>query len=285
MNEQGMTISSPMLVIGVGDFGGSLLPQVQTLFFRSDLRRSAMVGFYQAVAMSTDQGELKFDAVGTQQGQESSSLETALHELRLHENFLQTGLGDEQDFPLGAIVLVDLTEESSNSLYSIIDALCEKMAQERGGYMYLLCKTAVFNTSPLRDAMQARVYLHLKKLETQIKLGRWAFQTYLFDKLKEGSLEARDDGEVSILMQNFLLALLSGRLAQRLAHAYSLSDGNEAEVIYNSAGTTALIYDPAILQEACAKQLAKKTLEVEFLAEILPDPGQLDKAVNQIFEN
>jgi hypothetical protein len=284
MKESEMTISSPMLVIGVGDFAGSLLPQVQTLFFHSDLRRAAMVGFFKVVAGADGHDEMKLEAIGKEQGQESSSLEAALHDLRLHEKFLQVGLGDEQDLPLGAIVLVDLTEEGSASLYSLLAVLCEMMAQERGGYMYLLCKTAIFNTNPSRNVMQARVHLHLKKLETHIKQASWAFQTYLFDGLKEGSLEAKDEDEVSILMQNFLLALLSGRLAQRLAHAYSLADGNEGQVFFNSAGATALIYDPSILQETCAKQLAAKTLEVEFLAEILPDPGQMDNAVNEILE-
>lgn len=284
MNEHRKTISSPILVLGLGDFAGRLLPQVQALFFRSDRNRSAMVGFYQAGVTNAEQGEIKLEPIGVKSGGGEASLESALHDLRLHEKFLQAGLGDEQDLPLGAIVLVDLTEESSTSLHALIESLSEKMAQERGGYLFLLCKTAVFNTDPSRDAKRARVHLHLQELETHIEQGRGGFQTYLFDGLKEGTLEAKDEDEICILMQNFLLALLSGRLAHSLAHAYSLSDGNEAKVSYNSAGATALIYDPSILQETCARQLAEKTLAAEFLAEALPDLGQLNDTLNAILE-
>lgn len=284
MNEHGKTISSPILVLGLGDFAGGLLPQVQTLFFRSDKHRSAMVGFYKAGATNAEQGEMKLEPIGTQSGGGEASLETAMHDLRLHEKFLQAGLGDEQDLPLGVIVLVDLTEAGSISLHAHLESLSEKMTQERGGYVFLLCKTAVFNTDPSRDVKRARVHLHLQELETRIEQGRGEVQTFLFDGLKEGTLEAKDEEEICILMQNFLLALLSGRLAHSLAHAYSLSDGNEAKGSYSSAGATALIYDPSILQEICARQLAEKTLEVEFLAGGLPAPGQLDEAVNEILE-
>lgn len=285
MKESRLILSAPALVLGLGEMASNLLPWVRTLFLQNDPRRSAMMGFYQ-VAMNDDGAkELKLEAIGGEADRETSTLDSALHELRLHEKYIEIGLGDERDLTLGVIVLVDLVEHNSERLYPLLEALSEKLKEEPGGFVYLLCNTAIFESTPKRNQMRARLYLHLKKLEALVSGEGWRFQIYLFDALKEGTLEARDKKEIGILMQNFLLALLSYRLAQNLAHEYSLAVGGQAKAYFHSAGVTALIYDPTVLQESCAAQLAAATLEGEFLAGNLPAPYEIENVVRSIFED
>ena len=281
-------LPSPTLILGVGDFASRLLSQVQATYLRSDARRAMMVGFYKAVAISAE--DMKFEAisknsgavVGNMQAQASSGLEPILHDLRLHEKFLEVGLGDEQDLPLGMIVLIDLTEPGSNALYPLVKALLQKTANELGCYMYLLCKTAVFSADSSKNVMQARLHLHFSKLEALIKEAGWRCQIFLFDELKEGLLEAKDEDEIGLLMQNFLLALLSGRLGQELAYVFSSVVEARTTACYHSAGTTALVYDPTVLKENCAVQFAVKVLEAEFLSEESRNPQEIARIANTI---
>lgn len=278
MKEMKPILPSPTLVIGLGGFAGNLLPQVRTLFLQSDPRRPTMAGFFRAVTNGEGSDGIKLEVVDGETDREPLNLHAVFHELRLHEKYLQVGLGDEHDLPLGVIVLVDLAEDGSEALYSLLDELSQKMTDEPGGYVYLLCKTATFETDPMQ--MQARLHLHRRKLESVA--GDWKFQVYLFDGLKEGSLEVKDEHEIGLLMQNFLLALLSGRLAQSLAREYSLAAGDQGKVYYHSAGATALIYDPSALQEACAVRLGAEAIELEFLTEHPPDPRQIESTVETI---
>ena len=293
MKKRAIIKPAPMLVIAAGSFAGTVLARAQLLFDHGDARHLAMVDFYKVIEAAGEDGGLKLEkmventgtAAGNMQAQASSSLEAVLHDLRLHVKFLEMGLAAEDDLSLGIIVLVDLTEPGSEILYLLIEALAERMAKEPDSYLYLLCKTATFEEDPLRNLLQARVHLHLQELSQFLQDLGSRLQIYLFDDLKEGLLEVKDEHEAAILMQNFLLALLSGRLSQRIAQTYGLADETEQEVFFNSAGATALIYDPAAVQQASAMHLAVETLAMEFLSDVIPDPAQTGPAVRKIFES
>ncbi len=282
MKELQAILPSPTLVIGLGEFAGNLLPQVQILFHQGDPRRSAMVGFFEAATEREEQFEVKLRRISGEAEQGPESLTSALHELRLHEKYLLLGIDGEQNLSLGMIVVIDLAEQGSETLYPLLDALFERMADEPGAYIYLLCKTATFEFDPARDQKRARLHLHLEKLEKVAEEAGCGLQTYLFDAWKEGSLEAKNEYEIGVLIQNFLLALLSGRLAQRLVHEYSLAASNQGKAYYHSAGATALVYDPSTLQEACAMRLGAEALDVEFLVGKIPDPKEIENATRSV---
>ncbi len=275
-------ISAPVLMITVGDFATDLLVGARTLSFHDDPRRLAMAGLYRVMPVGK---ELEFKPIGQEQAQALLSLESVLHDLRLHETFLQASLSDEQELSLGIIVLVDLTEKNSELLHPLLGALLEKMAHEPGSYLYLLCKSAIFEAGPAKRLMQARIHLHLSKLKTFAEEAGTRFQVYLFDRFKEGLLEARDAGEIGLLMQNFLLASLSSCLGQKLAHDYSLGAEDQADIFYHSAGATALLYDPSMLQKICADRLASRVLELEFLSEGQVNPVEAQKAADTFLGN
>jgi hypothetical protein len=275
---------APTLVLAPGEFAGGLLADLGDILLAMGGRKNVMMRLYRVVP-ADDMGEnIRFLSTGEEQAQAVSSLEAILHNLRLHQVFLEADLSNERDPSLRVIVLADLTDVGSVCLYPLLDKLCPKLAQEPDARLFLLCNIAAFPGEPERETKLARLHLHLAALERHIRRIDCPFQTYLFDGRKEGSVEAKDMDEIGVLMQNFTLALLSGGFAERLSDAYRPADTPENSVVYNSAGASAVIYAPGLLQDLCARGLAEETLATEFLSEISCDPVYLTTALDELLQ-
>ncbi len=172
-----------------------------------------MVGFFQAATEREEQFEVKLRRISGEAEQEPESLTSALHELRLHEKYLLLGIDGEQNLSLGMIVVIDLAEQGSETLYPLLDALFERMADEPGAYIYLLCKTATFEFDPARDQKRARCICIWKNWRKLRRRQAWDFKPICSTRGRRLA-GAKNEYEIGVLIQNFLLALLSGRLAQ-----------------------------------------------------------------------
>jgi hypothetical protein len=224
----------------------------------------------------------------------SARLSKALHDLRAHERLLKLGLGDLRALPLDVVILADLTETwSSGALFPLIAILQHHLTNEPYARGHLLLSTAMFppfaeGTSESQQAhsankqqREAELYATLQELDALADRDRpdvrqnlaedlqlasldpLPFRIYLFDHLKDGTLEVKDHSELRLIMGNFLLTLLLGGLAHRLAEEISLVEIQDRQAYYSGAGATALIFDPQPLIHACAARLGAEFLATE----------------------
>lgn len=223
------------------------------------------------------------------------SLEISLHELRAHPRLLQSGLAYHLLVNLNIFLIGDLTNpHTSGLLFPLLTILQDLLANEPYCTLASLLRVALFQqkgTTGSEDPESARVFrqaaagLHvaLAELDSFLKTSESGLfrrvaidlglpdcettphQIFLFDRRKEGSLMVQDEQELSLIMGNFCLALLSGDLSQKLSGsgAYDRAGFNP---LYNSAAASALLYQPEPLIQACAAWLG-----ISFLTGAIPE--------------
>jgi len=225
-----------------------------------------------------------------------AALEVALHNLRTHERLLEVGLGDKPALPLDVILLADLTDPMCAVLFPLAVILQSLLTHEPYGKGHLLLSTAVFSPQGTNRQTEAQLYTHIQTLEALFAARRntvkdqlasalgmtellppLPFSCYLFDCYKEGTWEVKDEAELKIILGNFLLALLSGGLAQQLSPAAPQPDILDRQAYYSGAAATALVFDPQALSRACAARLGAEIIVEEFGPQVPADPrlGQI----------
>jgi hypothetical protein len=297
-------LSTPALVLTIGTSMASAIAEVEHIFFQSDMRRKAATQFL-ALNSHPKKGEAEFisiheaaqvknnHALSWKESYEQAigladSLKTgirsALHELRSHEKLLEVGLGGNTALPLDVILIADLAEGDASALLVILPLVQSLLVDEPYAKIHLLLNTAVFDERPLAEA---NGFVSLKNIRGLLN-GRAHFnlpQIILFDRYKEGVWEAHDALEVQTILGNFLLALLSGGLAQNLAHQVSQVDAEENRAFFSSASATVLVFDVTQLQKACAMRLGSEIIESEFHSKIIPDPGPVEELAGEFVAN
>ena len=272
MNTNNIILPPPTLMVSLGTGCGEIALEAKKILCRLEPRRAITLGHIEAQAESQDLNLAK-------------KLEDVIHDLRLHEKLIEAGLGNEHDLPLGIIVLADLAEPASVYLYAILDILRDFLVHEPNSYAFLLLKTALWDGNEVKKDQAARIHLHLQKLKGFANQPDWPFQIYLFDRYKEGIWEVKDDRELSLLMENFLMALFSGRFAQTVSQSFSHVEARECKAHFNSAGVAALICDPFIMQDLCALKFGVEILETEFLGSATIDPQSTQSVCSDLLQS
>lgn len=301
MTTQSM-LSTPALALTIGSSMASAIAEVERIFFQSDPRRKASTQFLALNAHSrkgdtelvsiSEVTQSKTNLSWKEAYEQANSLtdnlkigiRSALHELRSHEKLLEVGLGGNTALPLDVILIADLVEGDASALLVILPLIQSLLVDEPYTKIHLLLNTAVFDENLLAEA---NVYVSLKNISSLLN-GREHFnlpQIYLFDRYKEGVWEAHDALEVNTILGNFLLALLSGGLAQHLAHQNSQVEVEENRAYFSGASATVLFFDVEQLQKACVMRLGAEIIESEFHSKIIPDPGPVEELAGDFVAN
>jgi hypothetical protein len=287
---------SPSLVLAIGHQANGIAAQAQTIFLRSDPWRAHQAKFlslslgqqagfdwnptrptkaakrYKQTRAQVTSGMLKSSDVW------QSQLDDALHSLRIHE----PGAAEKSVLALHVILISNLTDPLSAALFPVLVSLQSLLAREPYCQVSLLLSAADFSAPKNQGQALACLAANLNDLETlspQSSLfttichalgiappASLPIQTYLFDRYKEGVWEVGTEPELSLLVSNFLLALLSSEPG-----IFAPAHGQDTHLALLGAGSTVLVYNPAELQEACAARLGAETLHSEFGADISPD--------------
>jgi hypothetical protein len=301
MTTQSM-LSTPALVLTFGASMTSAIAEVERIFFQSDPRRKASTQFL-ALSAHSKKGEMELLPIGKAAQSKSNlswkeayeqansltehlktGIRSALHELRSHEKLLEVGLGGKTVLPLDVILIADLAEGDASALLVLLPLIQSLLVDEPYTKVHLLLTTAVFDENPQAEE---NVHASLKGICSLLN-GREHFnlpQIYLFDRCKEGVWEARDALEVNTILGNFLLALLSGGLAQHLAHQISQVEAEENQSYFSGASATVLVFDVEQLQKACATRLGSEILASEFHSQIIPDPTPVEELAGEFVAN
>jgi hypothetical protein len=289
-----MMTANPALVLTIGSSLVNAIGEVRRIFLHSDVRRDATTRFLSLtvhddgaewLVLGEQTADRQMEAISPAQVQERlksnvetihAGIRTALHELRSHEKLIEVGLGGSSSLPLDVIVAADLTEPEAACLEVLLPALGDLLTHESYARVHLLLNIAVFDDDP---SALAAVHANLQTLQSVLREAVLATlpQVYLFDRYKEGVWEAHDVFELRTILGNFLLALLSGGLAQHLAHQMAQPDMDEHKAYFCAASATALIFDMQQLQQACAMRLGAEIIEAEFHSKIEPDPAQVNE--------
>lgn len=282
-------ISTPALVLTVGTSLVPVASDVKNIFFRSDLRRKVTTRFLtldfrakqpeltevETVARGKPVNNISYSQVMalTRENADSiqNGLRAVLHDLRSHEKLLEVGLGGKAHLPLDVMILADLAEPESAALPILLPYIHALLTDEPYAKVHLLLSIAVFSENSKEHANTYETLNALYEILENKQLPCLP-QIYLFDRYKEGVWEAYDMGELQTILGNFVLALLSGGLAQRLAHQVAQLDVTETRAYFCSASATALIFDAARVQQACIMRLGAEILAMEFHSKIIPDP-------------
>ena len=302
-------ITTPTLVLSVGHSMAPAIAEVERIYFQSDPRRMATARFLalslggkknkaELIPMRTMQAGKSQEALARKQVVQNArdqaevlktGIRSALHELRAHEKLIEVGLGGKSVLPLDMILTADLSKPASAALITVVSLIQPLLAEEPEARLHLLLSTAVFEEDPLADA---NVYVSLGQLREWLegsdrlrKFDAPIPQVYLFDRYKEGVWEARDAAEVQVILGNFLLALLSGGLAQHLAHSVPQLEMAENHAFFNGASAAVLFFDMEQTRRACAMQLGAEIVESEFHSGITPDPGPAEEMADYFVEN
>lgn len=282
-------ISTPTLVLTLGVGLIPAVADVQRIFFQSDVRRRATTRFL-SLNLRAKQPELlevevagrgkrpavipcseiieiaRENAVPIQNG-----VASVLHDLRSHEKLIEVGLGSKTHLPLDVVILADLSESDSAALAALLPSIYSLLTNEPFAKVHLLLSIATFSEGAQENA---NVYETLKSICAILEDKEQSClpQVYLFDRYKEGVWEVHDTHELHIILGNFALALLSGGLAQRLAHQVPQLDVTEHKAFFCGASATALFFDVMQVQKACALRLGAEILEMEFHSNNIPNP-------------
>lgn len=286
--------ANPALVLTIGSSLVNAIGEVKRIFLHSDARRDATTRFLSLtvhgdgaewLVLGEQTTDKKTEAASPAQVQERvksnaemihSGIRSALHELRSHERLIEVGLGGNSSLPLDVIVVADFVEPEAASLELLLPALEDLLTHEPYARVHLLLNIAVFDEDP---SASAAVHAGLQILQSVLREAVLATlpQVYLFDRYKEGVWEAHDAPELQTILGNFLLALLSGGLAQHLAHQTAQPDVDEHKAYFCAASATTLIFDMRQLQQACAMRLGAEIIEAEFHSKIDPDPAHVNE--------
>lgn len=297
---------TPALILQLGGGMTPMISEVERIFAQGDSRRAAIAHFLvlgtwdkkdRAGLLPVREARRKnnrpapswsqvFERTRKNSSVLKSRLETVLHDLRGHEKLIEVGLGDQSALPLDVFIVADLSEAESAALFPLLSLLQSLLADEPFAKLHLLLGTAVFDDALMKEA---RVFFALGRLKDMLggrdNNGTFLPNIYLFDKFKEGVWEARDAAELSLILGNFLLALLSGGLAQRLAHSISQLDMAENDAWFRSAAATVLFFDLEEARKACMAWLALEIVRSEFHSKIAPDPGPQEEMAGYFIEN
>lgn len=294
MTTKPAMISTPALVLTLGSGLAPAAADVQRIFFQSDVRRRATTRFL-ALDFHTKQpaltevemiergkrsnrfsrnemNEMARENAGTIQ----DGIRSVLHDLRSHEKLIEVGLGGRTHLPLDVMILADLAEPESAALATLLPSIYSLLTNEPYAKVHLLLGIAAFSE---QAQACANTHASLKELIgiLEDRAQPCLPQVYLFDRYKEGVWEAHDMGELQTILGNFLLALLSGGLAQHLAHQVAQLDVTENQAYFYGASATALVFDVAQLQKACAMRLGAEIIGMEFHSKIIPDPTPVEE--------
>jgi hypothetical protein len=302
-------VSTPALVLTIGRSMQSAIGEVERMFLGSKPRRAVVTRFLSLDFCAKNQ-EAKLVplreavpnksriSVSWKQAYEQASLKeedlktglrSTLHELRAHEKLIEVGLGDKSYLPLDVILIADLSEPDAAALPMLVSLFHSLLTDQPEAKVHLLLNLAVFEEDILAHAS---VYVSMQQLKELLNEGSQLQRpngplpyVYLFDRYKEGVWEVRDAGELQTILGNFLLALLSGGLAQHIAHSVSLADVADHQAFFNGASAGLLHLDMDQLRQTCATRLAAEILKAEFHSGIVPDPGPIEEMVSYFFEN
>lgn len=224
-----------------------------------------------------------FEAFMHNQADLQRGLESALHGLRSHASFLQTGMGNHPLVNLDIFILADLTRpETTGILPPLLATVSELLAHEPYGMGHLIACTALF-PEEATPTNQAALFVALRELSAQISsqeaeslrhaddkpqadFPAWCGTAYLFDYRKEGMLEAENREEINVLAANFLRGIIQYGLAQSLPGSRLAQNGAwELTGRFCSSGATLLWCDPVQLLEAEAIHLAHRIFEESLL--------------------
>lgn len=294
MTKNTTLIATPALVLAIGPGMVPAVADVQRIFFQSDIRRRATTRFlaldFQAkqpevVEMEAMERRKHSSTISRKQvlamtreheGTIQDGIRSILHALRSHEKLIEVGLGGKTHLPLDVMILADLAEPEAVALDTLLPSIYSLLTDEPYAKVHLLLSIAAFSEEPLKS-----VNTH-KSLEAicrilEDKEQPCLPQVYLFDRYKEGVWEVQDAGELQTIMGNFVLALLSGGLAQRLAHQVASLDVTENQAYFCGASATSLILDVQQLQKACAMRLGAEIIGMEFHSMNVPDPTPVEE--------
>lgn len=301
---------TPAVVLALGRLGAEVTADVEGIFLRGDRRRAAVTRFLflagggsESLAFVPVEDFPPAGADCIQTRREACerfvagaphlrvALEGALREMHTHERLIEAGLGDVLAPSVDLIVVADLTEPgAAGALIPLALLLQGLLAHEPYGMGHLLLSTARFDPSGGDEMAEAQLYAVLRELDAladprQAAVGQpltealgleevrpLLLRTYLFDHRKEGTREVRDRAELRVILGNFLLALLSGGLAQRLGDGLPVPEMLEQRAFYSSAAATALVFDPEPLIEACAGRLGAEFVAAEMGPDAMPGP-------------
>lgn len=294
--------STPALILIVGT---SMLPamvEVERIFLRSDSRRGMTTRFLalnlfprknEAEWIPLDEAlTLKTNSYPWKEVYELAlnlvenlkvGIRSALHELRSHEKLIEVGLGGKTALPLDVYVVADLSEPDASAMLTLLPAIQSLLKDEPYAAFHVLLTIAVFDEEPV-SSVNTRVSLNT--LQTLLRSrNQYAIpQIYLFDRFKEGVWEAQNALEVHTILGNFLLALLSGGLAQNIANQLPQADLEQYEAYFCGASASAIVLDMEQLQKACALRLGQEIIEHEFHSKVDPNPGPIDEMAGNFME-
>jgi len=295
-------LSTPALILTIGH---SMLPamlDVERMYFQSNERRRMITRFL-ALSLHARAGDAEWTPLKEMLTTKSSSwkemyeraqvsieplkvgIRSSLHELRSHEKLIEAGLGGKTALPLDVYLVADLAETDTAALLLLVPALQSLLADEPYAVLHLLLNIAVFEEEP-NSRMNVHVSLNNLRACLQSQDRFHLPQIYLFDRLKEGVWEAQDALEVQTILGNFLLALLSGGLAQHIAHQRSQADIEQYQAYFCGASAALIALDMEHLQKACALRLGREIIENEFQSRVNPNPALIEgMAVNFLGEH
>ena len=299
---------TPALVLVLDQLGFDMAADVEAIFLNGDSRRAAVTRFLaltydtqdglaltpvQEVAARNPAPDTRREACQVIIDHAASlraGLEAELRDLHTHQRLAQAGLGSVVAPPLDVFLVADLTDPSSSGaalpLAYLVQDLVTRQAEGKG---HLLLSTASFEPADGDGLPDALAYCALQELDTLLDPGTAAkrhlakalgleadaflsLPVYLFDHHKEGTRAVKDRAELRVILGNFLLALLSGGLAQRLAGRLPQPEVLERRAFYSSGTATALVFEPKPLIEACAGRLGGEYLLAEMGPEATADP-------------
>lgn len=306
------TTLSPGLVLSLGKLANHAALDAQALLLRSDPWRVRAVKFLTLndgksglAWMQTRSGRAGLFPKGTRAqacaamlqsaGDWQAQLESALHDLRAHEQALTAGGEPRPVQMLRVLALVDLREPGAAVLFPLLVSLQRLLAREPYCQVLLLLNVADFGPSDARKQRLACRAANLAdlhellstnspvraRLATELEVNTsdpLNAQIFLFDRYKEGGWEAKDEAELGVILANFLLAALLGEPA--LGGQVSIQT---EEPLYSGAGAAALVYDPAELMESCAARLGAEVLQADFGVNALPELRAIHETAAELY--
>ena len=219
-----------------------------------------------------------------------ASLANALHDLRTHEKTVLAGHEEKRAFTLRVVLLADLTQPESAAVFPLMALLDDLLSREPDKQMLLLLQIAHFARDKPAAHRNACCHTGLRDLQALFSSGKNDFQKslardlalpglvlppsfaiILFDRIKEGGWEVKDEHELLILSANFLLATLICDFTEQ-AEPFA----------WHSGGATALFYDPQALIDACAVRTGLEFIRREFNGQASPDGHVLQQVTTEM---
>lgn len=297
-------LSTPALILSIGTSMLPAMAEVERIFLQSDARRGRTTHFLSCnlSPRKNEAGWIPLEQVLTPKSTPSSwkdafdlaqkwieplkaGIRSSLHDLRSHEKLIEVGLGGKNALPLDVYMIADLSEPDASAVLTLLPTVQSLLMDEPYAAFHVLLNIVAFDEDPVSNA---NVHASLNNIRTLLR-SQNEFpipQIYLFDRFKEGTWEAQDALEVQTILGNFLLALLSGGLAQNIAHQLPQTDIEQYDAYFCGASATVITLDTEQLQKACALRLGHEILDNEFHSRVNPNPALIEGvAINFLSEH